>query len=1336
MPALAWEVEDAPEGMFRDDASWEKPSAPVDTEAQQFRDDMDTEPEVPLPEQEIPLAEPEDGEKLDPLEQLPEAIAAETPPADMEVGPYTVPSAAPGEALTLAVPLDHFLGEALYRSNVDADGEIIPYDPDGEPDGYDQSIADVLLEASVTIVGEQGTSPALDFGSLYQTSPLLQDGENLGYALFEGLRLMEDAEPGLHTVRLYVAWRGHDDIERDKLLLVRVEVEEPAGEAMEPEAAAPGDVTLGGYARPAAEPGERLTLAIPLRYEGAGWAYATNADEAGRAAPYDAGPAAFDQAVTEALEALEVTIAVYQPEGFPLDDHALSQVRRVVSGGENRGYAVFEDLRIRDDAMAGIFPVHLQVTWQEVGGGWHSKVVECEVEIVGVPARAPGDVAIGTHTPPSARPGGTLTLAVPIAYTREENTYETHAGAGGGLVPHDGAPATQPFDQAVTGEVEALRVAIDPRQAEGTPLALEAPQAQRSIVDGGENLGYALFEDLPIPMDAAPGQYSVRVEVSWLETGDTGWQSRTLAVPFLVEGAAYEGAMLGACPPFRAPPGGGAVSLAIPISYRTWDEQYIESRYDTNERDGRVVPYAPESAPGDYDQGIAAMLAQMTVTIPRDQGPDCPLDILALPQQRTVIGDGVNSGYAVFESLPLIVDAEGTFPIELVVSWVGMDGVSQTRDLTIYLNLTSEGAMRYGANGIIVFTHAQLKAALQGTAYDPVYLGYCDTDMPADAWETRNGGVIEYPGDGASGIAISRDVTIIGTDPRSRRRVTLVDRPRAFGRDPARDGMYINSACTVYLEDVDVVGNSCSGILSSFATGGRAWFVGVNYTGCRLFSTAASGNSVRLSGCDVTIDSMGTDGSRAQEAVRLGGNGEVHLYGGNTLRRVGGSISTHEYPIIWFASTPGTIRVHEGAQVTVEANNYFLYEGSGATLIVDGVLDLTTQGASGCVTYGGDGLVACTVGGTLTIRHRNTNTQWPSLRTKRLNVTGSLHIEKSRSLSPCVMISGGGTATFASARSVTLQNTAGMIMRAQDATATVTITTQALNLYNGSVRHRWNNNDLRPFTVITSLSTSGSQSVSLSGLASYRGVALGAQTLNTGTYNYTNAWVIAFGQYSASLDADTLYLGSDVVRGSAPAGSTQVIEEYRTTGGSLGTRIQSAAATGSTRFRTGDGWSPISTATSRVYLLSTLGQLEVHIYRDTGEVCYLRSVPAEVDFGTVPVGGDRRWVYRESPKDWVVQVVDTRRTGNWTLRASATALTAEDGSDALPEALVFVRPDDTWTPLSGTAVTVAQKGSSDAPGTANIVWPQEGGLCILLEPYEGQAGKDYSATITWTLVIE
>lgn len=1278
-------------------------------------------------------------QKADEEEEEPEDTLLE--PADVVLGHYATPSAGAGENLTLAFPIRYMRGSLIFSTNAGPYGDIIPYD--GQAADFDQVPNDELGELRITIAAEQAEDFPLDWVVLAQSRTIISNGVNNGYAVFENVRISEDAEPGLYPIRLQVTWRDADGAFYVKECVGMIEV-------MESTEREPGDVALGNYAMPSAEAGETLTLAIPIRYTREGLVLSTNAGPNGDIIPYGNPAASFGQALKDELAELSVTIAAWQAEDFPLDLEVLFENRMIVSNGENIGYAVFENVLVSEDAEPGLYPIRILVTWTDLDGGTYVKECDGMIEVIEPAEREPGDVALGDYEMPSTEAGGSIDLALPIRYTRDEWVYNTNESTQGGMLSYEETLSPEDYDQSVTVEIVELYVAIANEQAEDCPIDPEALSGQQTIITDGKNMGFAAFADLSVMEDVEPGEYPVLLNVSWLEADSEQWQTKTLTafIGVMMDALESDGVALGACPPFEAAPGDEKITLAIPITYKMLLNEYneeldeyevVEEKYDTNANTNEpedvanglksIIPYDG----GGYDQDmITGLLSELSITISDTQATNCPLDITNPLAAQALITGGVNNGYAVFEDVPLVEELTmGVYPVSLSVAWQTMDGDARTEVLTVYVNVTLGDIMLYGENGAIAFTHTQLQNLLETTQYDPIYLGCCDTNMPAGSWETRNDGVIRYPSDASARIAVSRSVTIIGTDPRNQKRIKVIDRATAASDSVnySNAGIYANTAgITITVRDVTWEGHNGNGIVCGYRQCG-AQFINVNYTGSRMYASDTSGSWVSFTNCSAYITDLGGS-ENGQEVAKCG---DIRLYGTNNITR-DGTVNGIWYAVFWVNVSPNKVTVAAGANVTINTNNYVfrLPNSSSATLDVEGQLDVTTNGNNGCINYGTEYFNVMSIAGSLSIVHNGGS--YGSLRAKTLTVTGSLDITKQANDRPCVAIIAGGSANFNSPKHASLSNASGYLMRAADGvSSSLSITTQVINRWTSSTKYIWNNNDLSPFTVSASMASGTSSSTtvnSVTGLVNNKGAALQAPTLNTANFALLSSTRLEFGQYaSMSIDADTVYIGSETVKGTAPGGST--VREYEYVNGTLGQMIQSTTAVGS--FQTGGDWNPIASNNSRVYVLSSYNNLEAHIYADCKEVCFLYDIPPILDFGTVAVSGHEQLVERLMT-DWTIQIVDTRESGTWRLSASAEALRSSDGPDTLPTALVFVQPDGNMLPLStGSSVMVAEKSATDIPGITDLVWPQDEGLLVSLNPYEGIADEHYNTTITWTL---
>ena len=277
-------------------------------------------------------------------------------------------AAAPGETLTLALPVQMVFENRMYWSNADAGGNTLPYRAGQTKNDFDQAIAMIMPETRVAILNAWSDDFPLVLEGPSQERYIIANGENAGYAVFENIQIRWDTTPGDYPISIELFWMDADGAGQFVFLTEMIQI------------TGTGDVTLGEYETPTGAIGDLMTVVVPIRYAIGDSVYDTNQGVDGGIVPYagdtpgmGGAPAAFDQSVTEKLTDLCVSIAVEQPEDFPLDSSALSKERALISDGENRGYAVFEQMPLHPDAEPGEYSMLLDVSWRDASGTPQSK---------------------------------------------------------------------------------------------------------------------------------------------------------------------------------------------------------------------------------------------------------------------------------------------------------------------------------------------------------------------------------------------------------------------------------------------------------------------------------------------------------------------------------------------------------------------------------------------------------------------------------------------------------------------------------------------------------------------------------------------------------------------------------------------------------------------------------------------------------------------------------------------------------------------------------------------------------------------------------------------------
>lgn len=934
--------------------------------------------------------------------------------------------------------------------------------------------------------------------------------------------------------------------------------------------------------------------------------------------------------------------------------------------------------------------------------------------------QAPGNAAFGDFAIPSVNAGDAFTLAVPIRYEQGMQVWFSNADETGTLLPYQAGQPAQTYSQAIATVIAQAQMSLA-SAAEGSPFS-NLPQ-QTTLIQQGVNAGYAVFEQLITDAGAASGDYPLLLTLTWLDMlGETHVET----LSFTITVAGRSGTVTLGDHETPTAQVGGTLSLTLPIDY-TLDELTLSSNTDEN---GRAVAAGAHT---EFDQAIAQALSEVSITVSTAQPEDFPLDPAILSQSQTVLADGINAGYALFEEVPVLAESTpGIYDVNLQIEWIGANGAAQSRAVTTSIELLAGRSITHEA-GIIVFTYNELKAALTGAVngitYDTIYLGYCDSATPAEG-ETKNDGQIQYTATG--GIAVSRNVTIIGTDPRNGQRVRLVDYTSYDISDTIRATA---NNLTITLQNVDVTGYNYYGILCGVGyTGVTLRFVDVTYTGRQMAYASGANSVVSITDSRVTLTVMTTGND--QEVAEAPA---IHLAGNTTIVK-----STASESVFWLNASPYQLTVASGAQVVAETPHYFLYTSSSSLTQANiaGSLRVQTSGSVGSMTYADQYLNTLTVegSGALHITHNHAN--YASLRVNNVKVGGTLTIQRAASSYACIQMMGTQAAEFPNPVRVSLRNASGILMNG-GATWTANISTQALNIWplsGGADQYIWNNNDLAEFSVQTG-SKSSVAVAQASGLQDDQGVALPpyAVVLGSGTFNLKKASRVEFGRYTLTIDPDSVYRGSASVTGTGPSGASHTVREYALdrSGGTavLAELIQSAGAqtTGSTYQATLN--TPIrSTSLSRIYTLSQLDDLHAHIYCEPSTVTQLVLVPQDIDYGTVTISGQEQLLARQSPTVLALSVLDTRDSGSWEVTVQATTpLTRVGGGDVLSDALVYRTAGQGLQSLASEVRVGGQNTTAASPVRTDLQWQADEGILLHLQPYEGMPGTSYDATLTWTL---
>lgn len=747
---------------------------------------------------------------------------------------------------------------------------------------------------------------------------------------------------------------------------------------------------------------------------------------------------------------------------------------------------------------------------------------------------------------------------------------------------------------------------------------------------------------------------------------------------------------------------------------------YMDQPYASNIDAQWMQPllYAEGNAPQLYDQTIAMLVDYANISLDADALDGLPLVHDSLWLAGDVIGNGTNHGYATLTGIQVEQDAlPGTYEIPITVRW--RENIPADTEHVFHTTLrfhilapvveTTPFAGMEWQDGIIVYSYADLRQAIQSGSYSTIYLGYSD----------ENQGTIRFT-DGR-GTGITRSLTIDGIDPLTGRQMRLVD----WNGQDTTNGLYAaSSSLAITFRNMEITGHNWYGILYGTGQSGiDLRFERVVFTGRQMTHNAGAGSTVSLTDCTVSITNIGS-GSEQEVAETTG----VTLYGHNVIRRTG----PQDNSLFWIkGSGSRNITVAAGATVEMQTTDYMIFtsDNSNVSLDVLGSLTLTTTGDRGSVTYADQYLGRLTVhrGGQLTIRHQSVRR--PTMQVVSLVVEGTLDMQRTASGLPLILLETGGSLTFDNPMRVFLSNDSGGLVRTRTANAPMRWTTQVINRYaSGSMTNVWNNADMSAFTVNLTATSSGGNITGVSGLQNdAKGAAIGASALRNGAINLMGDTQLNLGSFTLALDS--VFSGKKTVAGSANSGATVEIIEYADS--SLESRLQSKQASAANgRFSLDSN--PFDSAirrSSRVYAIGQHYRLTAYTYADAiPSGAAFMEIPDMLVFKTVPLSGEDQLIPRADDAWRIVISGDEYR-----LLAHIVAPMQSFSGDVLPSGLLFVQNGDTQA-LTADDIEIAHGDFTGVDDTHIIQWQPPEGLLAHLPAFAGIPGDPYATTIVWTLV--
>ena len=623
------------------------------------------------------------------------------------------------------------------------------------------------------------------------------------------------------------------------------------------------------------------------------------------------------------------------------------------------------------------------------------------------------------------------------------------------------------------------------------------------------------------------------------------------------------------------------------------------------------------------------------------------------------------------------------------------------------------------ASTIIVYTFDELKTALSANnGFTTVYIGADITGK-------------------AGGIAIDASkpgVVIDGCPPGSPAgtRYTYTD----YNSGGSGDVINLSNAVTknVTVQNLVVNGNNFYGIICCTASGVTITYNNISYTGAQPGYNP--GGSTILSNSDFTLRQIG--GCAAQELVE----GKYLEFSGTVTVNSAAAGSA----VYWQYSGGTGITVKSGANVTITAANYFIYNDSasaGVTVEPGASLSVTT-GTNG-FTYGSMSVNSLNVGaGAFFAMRQNGASGNGAVRVSQTLSVGAgaaMDVVANGSGAGILLTGAGANASFSSPGRVRVYAPSGNALGFSSG-GTLSINAGTVNLWSaaGSINETaaptnfWNRAGGNPVNITA---------VYLGALLSTvtHNLALGVDPVSVlpvvGNCNPSSAKLITIGSMPV-LSIGTVLTNSTALTGTAQ-GSIGLKATYYTPDNLLVPKTVTGAAGG------GGGYSlalsagvPALGTAVIVTMTSSASQLYA------GQITFVldavlfslrfESVPKAVGYTGVPISMNPAPAAPDVPISIVV--ADGRPIlSQWTLRLRCDApLQAPVGSgvDVLPGALVFVDGNSAVTQLSAADMTVYTHESL-LGGNTMVNWPQGTGVMVQLPPGAGRAGAQYSATLDWTL---
>lgn len=622
-------------------------------------------------------------------------------------------------------------------------------------------------------------------------------------------------------------------------------------------------------------------------------------------------------------------------------------------------------------------------------------------------------------------------------------------------------------------------------------------------------------------------------------------------------------------------------------------------------------------------------------------------------------------------------------------------------------------------SSIIVTTYAELKKALgEDNGYTTVYLG---ADITTDA----------------SGISVDWNkpfITIDGQPPGTDTRHTLTQYVSGNSSYTIRVDNENAKTTTITLRNMIVNGGNHFGIVAVGAYVQAATLIheNIDYTGPQ--PAFNHDGTTRFIDSSYTLQTTG--GVAAGELAET-----LHAEMGGTVT-VNAPATTNS--ILWLQGSASTLTILEGADVTINTANYFIYtSGYTPTVTLQAGSGLSVTDKNG-FTNGDQRISTFSIAKDANLYiNQNSAQSYAALRVSKLfqMMPGSSAtiLRTGTDGIPLRLTNAGARVLLDQPQRVFLYSTAGVPLRFTGS-GELSIVTSALNVWKKTdwpgadtldtlPTHVWNKTGTELLTLTGVYNEAANQSLT-SNLTPDDPVVT---ALDKANFNLEGSQLIALG--SMTLGIDTPLSTSSALTGSTQPGA-QVAADYIQADGQGGKAGGTASGDGRYNLPVSGGLAVGSSVTMLAGAdRLVMRQQETVVDAGLHRLAFL-AVPDSLHFGSVPVPGSQTLV-QHGESEFTIKVADSRLSATpWRLNASLSRplmAAVEGGQSILPNAIVFTDANGNSQPLNEVPMTVYRQ-SGGAAGDYDIAWGGGEGVQLSLAPGQVYSGVDYTATIHWSLV--